>query len=123
MVSEEKTFQECGRRTDDEVGIHYKLTYKPKGSGELKIKNAINTAFVCLFWLQFNGAMFLLAKYNKKHYSSSDKGCKTSVKSSAECEREHPLKYVRCRFNRNSLNVISSETAFVMLLNILDELK
>ena len=39
-VSEEKTFEECGRRTTtdgwtDGVCLYFKLTYEPKGSGEL----------------------------------------------------------------------------------------
>ena len=36
-VSEEKTFKECGRqrRTDNGACLHYKLTYEPKGSGDL----------------------------------------------------------------------------------------
>ena len=37
MVSEEKVFEECGRRTDGGACLYYKLTYEPKGSGELKI--------------------------------------------------------------------------------------
>ena len=35
-VSEEKKLKECGwQRTDNGACLHYKLTYEPKGSGEL----------------------------------------------------------------------------------------
>ena len=42
-VSEEKMFEECGRRTDDRLTddgacLYYKLTNEPKSSGELKSK-------------------------------------------------------------------------------------
>ena len=42
VVFDEKMFEACGRRMDDdgrtkEPSILYKLTYVPKGSGELKI--------------------------------------------------------------------------------------
>ena len=35
VVSEEKMFKECRRRTDNGAILYYKLTYEPKGSGEL----------------------------------------------------------------------------------------
>ena len=35
VISEEKTFEECGLRTDGGACLYYKLTYEPKGSGEL----------------------------------------------------------------------------------------
>ena len=35
-VSEEKMLNECGRWMDNGAGLCYKLTYEPKGSGELK---------------------------------------------------------------------------------------
>ena len=37
VVSEEKMFEKCGRRTDGEACLYYKLTYEPRGSGELKM--------------------------------------------------------------------------------------
>ena len=37
-VSEQKMFKECGRRrTENGACLYYKLTYEPKGSGELKM--------------------------------------------------------------------------------------
>ena len=35
VVSEKKTFEECGRRTDDGACLYYKLIYEPKGPEEL----------------------------------------------------------------------------------------
>ena len=38
MVSEEKTFEECGQKTEDGVCLYNKLSSVPKGLGELKKK-------------------------------------------------------------------------------------
>ena len=41
-VSTEKTFKESRRRrTDNGACLYYKLTYEPKGSGELKINSSL----------------------------------------------------------------------------------
>ena len=37
VVSEEKTFDECGQQTDGGACLYYYFTHEPKGSGELKI--------------------------------------------------------------------------------------